>query len=319
MIVRDDIGINAPGAPRRDARRRPHGTFPRKEPVMRRLALLLAVATAAVALVPDPGEACWRRRRACAEPCAVYYYPPVVYAPYYAPPYAPRNAAPARGVTIKGRAHYLYDTGEAGEFDQEPIKRVGAAVLKNANIPDTDAFHGTARKIAKTTIFAGEPKTIDSVAALHAWMTPKADMLALMIPKGPDSDRVKQEQFNVTVPAFIYAFRKEDDNDYHVIIGDAPGTPNPRYMNSEVSGIPVEGTEANRAKLWDVRKAFKGAFQLGDEGPKTYFRPQPPVPVRITGSIFWDVDHEKQVVGPSDFKPKDAWEVHPISAIEFLD
>jgi hypothetical protein len=53
---------------------------------------------------------------------------------------------------------------------------------------------------------------------------------------------------------------------------------------------------------------------------RSYFRPDPPVPIRVTGSLFWDVDHEDPpYVGPNDFKPKTAWEIHPISDIEFLE
>jgi hypothetical protein len=220
-------------------------------------------------------------------------------------------------VVIKGRTHHLHDTGERGEFDQEEVSRLAAAAPGTAAVPGADAFHGTARRVAKTTVFAGEPKTLESVARLLDWLPGNADMVALAIPHGSGSDRVDQEKFNVTVPAYIYAFRKEDDNDYHVILGDAPGTPGPRYMNSEVSGIPVAGTDANRRTLWDVRRAFKEAFELADEGPVTYHCPDPPVPVLITGSIFWDVEHERQVVGPTSFKPKTAWEIHPISRIEF--
>jgi hypothetical protein len=122
------------------------------------------------------------------------------------------------------------------------------------------------------------------------------------------------------VPGFIYAFRKEADNDYHVIIGDAPGTPNPRYLNVEVSGIPVAGSDENRNQLGSVRKTFKETFDLGDEGPDVYQRLQPPVPVQITGSLFWDSEHEPPAtVGPNDFKPRTAWEIHPISDIVFID
>src|SRR5262249_7736042 len=106
----------------------------------------------------------------------------------------------------------------------------------------------------------------------------------------------------------------------HVILGDPPGAANPRFVNSEVSGIPVAGTDANRTQLWNVRKTFKDAFGLGDTGPKSYFRPHPPVPVRISGSVLWDIEHPPpKTVGPNDFKPRTAWEVHPISKIQFLD
>ncbi len=90
-------------------------------------------------------------------------------------------------------------------------------------------------------------------------------------------------------------------------------------MNVEVSGIPVGGTNANRTQLIAVRDQFKQAFNLGATGPQGYKRPHVPVPVRITGSLFWDVDHPPGAVGPGDLKPQTAWEIHPVSAMEFLD
>jgi hypothetical protein len=155
--------------------------------------------------------------------------------------------------------------------------------------------------------------------SLRATLRSDDEMGGLGIGKGPTVNRVADEKRNVQVNAYIYAFRKEDDNDYHVILGDPPGTPNPQYLNAEVSGIPITGTDAIRNTLWTVRRAFKQTFQLEDEGPASYFRPDPPVPVRITGSIFWDVEHPPpNTVGPRDFSPGTAWEIHPISAIEFL-
>jgi hypothetical protein len=89
-------------------------------------------------------------------------------------------------------------------------------------------------------------------------------------------------------------------------------------LNVEVSGIPVGGTNANRKRLIEVRDQFQQAFSLGATGPKGYKRPHEPIPVRITGSLFWDVDHAPGAVGPDDLKPGTSWEIHPVSAIEFL-
>ena len=61
--------------------------------------------------------------------------------------------------------------------------------------------------------------------------------------------RVDAENRNVRVTGFIYAFKKEDDNDYHIILGDPLGTDPPVYLNVEVSGIPVCGAAVNRATL----------------------------------------------------------------------
>ncbi len=208
-------------------------------------------------------------------------------------------------------------TSDPGENDKEDIESLESAFFNQSNVPSKDVFIGKVRRVAKTVILDGEPKAFASVLSLRNSLPKDSEMMALEIGKGPNVDRVEQEKKNVTVTAYIFAFRKESDNDYHVIIGDASGTPNTRYL--EVSGIPVGGTDDNRSQLWDVRKAFKQSFDLGDQGPDAYFRPHQPVPVRITGSLFWDVEHWPKTVGPNEFAPKTAWEIHPISKIEFLD
>jgi hypothetical protein len=221
---------------------------------------------------------------------------------------------------VKGRVHYIVPLNDPGVNDREEVERAAAAVARTSNIPSPDAFQGKARKVAKTKILTGEPEPVRSVNELFGTLQDSDHMMGLHIGTGPNVDRVAEEKRNVRVKGYIYAFRKESDNDYHVIIGDAPGTPNPKYLNVEVSGIPADGTAENRARLWDVRKAFKGTFQLGDEGPDSYNRPDPPVPVEITGSLFWDSEHEPpHTVGPNDFKPRTAWEIHPVSGIEFLE
>jgi hypothetical protein len=292
---------------------------------MRKWLLFLALALAGLAAIPDAGEArCHRRgRRGCAGPCYYPVYPcqPVVVGTWYPQPVflSPTQAGPApRAVTIRGRTHLIHPTGERGEHDVEELEKEAPAVAAASNIPAADRFKGTVRRLPKTTIFAGEPKAFDSVSALRAWLPDNDTMKALRIGKGPTVNRVAQERFNVTVPAYIYAFRKESDNDYHVIIGDPPDADSPQYLNAEVSGIPTGGTDANRNTLWTVRRAFKEAFQVGDQGPDAYFRPDPPVPVTVTGSLFWDPEHEPpHTVGPASFSPGTAWEIHPISAIEF--
>jgi hypothetical protein len=302
---------------------------------MRKVYVLLALALAAVAAVPTPGEACGRRARfvRCqpAHPAPAPGYPVVAYpAPYCQPVVlptpgpAPVAAAPSpvRAVTIKGKHYRLTLKPERPDYEEDTLDVAAEGAVPTgagANIPNKHRFRGIARRAAKTTIFSGPPKEYETVGALLDELIPTNQaMKELHIPKTPDSKRVDQEKRNVTVQAYIYAFKKEADNDYHVILGDAPGTPDPRYMNAEVSGIPVGGTDENRAKLWAVRKEFEGRFELDGGSQGGYFRPEPPVPVRITGSLFWDVDHQNPpYVGPSGFKPKTPWEIHPIAEFGF--
>jgi hypothetical protein len=249
--------------------------------------------------------------------------------PYSTYPGMPGQAVPSsqlppvRTVTIKGKQYSIVPHPDRGSFEdeQDASARTLPPGAAGSDIPASERFMGTARRIAKTNIFNsnGEVKSFGSISALVAWLPKSQVMLDKHLPHMPTTDRVAEEMHNVTVQAHIYAFKKESDNDYHVILGDPPGTANPHYFNAEVSGIPIAGTDANRATLWQVRKAFQQSFELGTSGPASYFRVHPPAPVRVTGSIFWDVDHEHELVGPADFKPTSAWEIHPISALEFLE
>ena len=306
---------------------------------MHRAVFLAAVAAVALAGLPDTAEAFGRRNR-CQPVCPVPppcfpgpggYYPPcgVPFGPYPLPPgqgsVGPNLTPVAEGVVvrIKSRSYRIIphpDRGDEGEEERDRAAETLPPGAAGSSIPAADRFMGTARRLPKTTIFNGAaaPEPFDTVAAVLDTLPPN-DQMRGTIGSTPTTNRVKVEQRNVRVKAYIYAFKKEDDNDYHVILGDAPGTPNARFLNAEVSGIPIAGTDENRDRLWAVRKTYKSAFSLGDTGPRSYFRPDPPVPVRVTGSLFWDVDHENGFVGPADFKPQTAWEIHPISDLEFLD
>jgi hypothetical protein len=293
---------------------------------MKKWVLLFSLAIAGLALVPDSGEACFRRRCRIAPCPPVFFYP--AYAPAPCPPapyppgvvvptYPPAPVAPAIPVVkIKGRTYRLLDTVDQGQF-QEPSR---PAAVTAAGIPGDDTFTGTDRLLPKTTIVDAEVEDFATVAALvNQVLTKNSDetMANMGITRSTDT-RVDAEKRNVRVNGFIHAFKKEGDNDYHVILGDGPNAESAVYLNVEVSGIPVGGTTANRKQLMAVRDQFKQTFNLSASGPKGYKRPNEPIPVRITGSLFWDVDHPPGAVGPGDLKPKTAWEIHPVSVIEFL-
>ena len=56
--------------------------------------------------------------------------------------------------------------------------------------------------------------------------------------RGPGFDRVEEEDENVMVPDAIAAIKREPDNDYRVILVSV-GTGQKRFMNIEVSGLPL--------------------------------------------------------------------------------
>jgi hypothetical protein len=87
-------------------------------------------------------------------------------------------------------------------------------------------------------------------------------------------------------------------------------------MNIEISGLPASGP--NRAPLKAARDAFKQF--LGDNhitAGNGYVKITPPIPVTITGSLFYDIDHAPGVVGPNGMRPSTAWEIHPVTELDF--
>jgi hypothetical protein len=134
------------------------------------------------------------------------------------------------------------------------------------------------------------------------------------ITESATSGRVAEEQGNVTVQAYLYATKKEADNDYHLILGTSDQPESGSYMTAEVSGLPDSGSA--RTRLQVPRDAFKAFFSSSPIGT-AYKKFNPPIPLRVTGSLFFDIDHRAGAVGPTGFKPQTAWEIHPVTAIEF--
>jgi len=70
--------------------------------------------------------------------------------------------------------------------------------------------------------------------------------------------------------------------------------------------------------LKEARTAFKDFFrEHGDQFGSSYKKFDPPIPVRVEGSLFFDLDHAAGVVGPQGMRPSTAWEIHPVTKIEF--
>lgn len=141
-------------------------------------------------------------------------------------------------------------------------------------------------------------------------------MLSLRISRAPDSARLDDEQRNVTVGGFIYATKKESDNDFHLIVGDQLCAVGSCLITVEVSGIPSLASNPNRKTLADARSKFLSHFN-GTEPSSRYTKFDPPIHVTLTGSLFFDVDHRAGTVGPAGLQPDTAWEIHPLSDITY--
>ena len=123
------------------------------------------------------------------------------------------------------------------------------------------------------------------------------------------------------VSAFMYAASREADNDFHLIIGRDPKVTPEMYMTMELSGLPPASSPSFKP-LKAARDAFKNFFKtrVGSQLPGlTYDFYQPPIPVQIDGSLFFDMTHAQgSHPGPPSLKSRMPviWEVHPITVFK---
>ena len=183
-----------------------------------------------------------------------------------------------------------------------------------------DAYSGKSRKAAKTSIADADVEEFGDLRELTDSLTPEDDMTSLDPPitTEPESDRRDEEIRNVRTNAFLFAASREDDNDFHLIIGTDPEEGRLVCMNVEVSGLPPQSSAAFR-KLKRVRDGYKTFFSGSLPGASYQFY-RPPIPITIEGSLFFDANHVTGGrPGPTKLRRfiPTVWEIHPITELLF--
>jgi hypothetical protein len=235
---------------------------------------------------------------------------------------AHRAGLPAKdaitAVTVAGK-YTIIHTKEMDEYDKGAMGPGLAAAPAAA--PTGDDFQGTARKAAKLSISTAKTENFTDVKDLINSLPAESKMKSHKPPigTGATSNRVKEEERNVHVTAFMYAASREADNDFHLIIGRDPKAPPEMYMTMELSGLPPSSSPSFK-QLKAARDAFKKFFKdIGGQLPGlTYDFYHPPVPVQIDGSLFFDMSHAKGGrPGPPSLKSRMPviFEIHPITKI----
>ena len=187
-----------------------------------------------------------------------------------------------------------------------------------AKIPKDDNFAGTARKAAKLSIAAAPTDNFSNVSKLIGSLPALDSMVKLNIPTTVNSNRVPQEKRNVHIVGFLYAASREADNDFHLIVGCDPNASQEMYMTMELSGLPLANSPAF-GPLNIARSAYNQFFGTQNLPGAGYHFYQPPIPVQIEGSLFFDASHSTgQAPGPPSLKSRmpTIFEVHPITKIK---
>ena len=183
-----------------------------------------------------------------------------------------------------------------------------------------EQYTGKARKPAKISISPADMESFSDLTDLISTL-PEEPQMTHHHPPIKDtetSERVPEEHRNVRVRAFLYAAKREEDNDFHLIIGTDP-SPQPVCLNVELSGTPPESSN-HFERLKAARDAFKAFFMNHPKGIPGFgydFYPTP-IPVEIQGSLFFDITHATGGrPGPAPLQPfiPVIWEIHPISEI----
>jgi hypothetical protein len=228
--------------------------------------------------------------------------------------------ASARTEALAPRAAPAFRILRTREFDaydkvlpDAEIPRIGVTVVG-------DDFRGTARKAAKLSVVNTEIENFDDLEDLLGTLPTKSKMTKHQPPIETDaqSERVEEEKRNARVRTFLYAASREDDNDFHLIVGREPAASPKHYMTMEISGLPPENSK-HFTQLKHARDAYKAFFGADLPGPSYDFY-DPPIPVIIAGSLFFDMSHAQGPgPGPSTLRPHipTIWELHPITEIEF--
>jgi hypothetical protein len=234
---------------------------------------------------------------------------------------------------VGGRTYQILRTTETDTYEQTPaaikltrlLRTAGApasavlAAAVAAKRPKGDNFAGSDRKAAKLSKATGTLEKFNDLKDLIASFTPESKMIKHKPPikTGPTSSRVKEEERNVSVAAFLYAASREADNDFHLIVGRNRTFSPEMFITMEVSGLPPKGSAAF-ADLNSARSAFKKFFGAKLPG-MTYDFYDPPIPVKIEGSPFFDMTHATgSRPGPQSLKSRmpTIWEVHPLTSIK---
>ncbi|MCE2772230.1 MAG: hypothetical protein LW750_02135 [Bacteroidetes bacterium] len=188
-------------------------------------------------------------------------------------------------------------------------------------IDSTDIFLGKVRKETKTSFADAPVDTFRDVKQLRnsfkdeEWMHKYSDARKQKAP------RCKEEQKNVALTnVYLFAVSREDDNDFHLILGSNPAQgKNQVLISAEVSGLP-DPASPHYAALKAVRDIFKNYFSDRYQKEHVFFvnEKRPPIKLEyLEGSLFFDNHHYNAYSGFNGFKAATAWEIHPVRVLRF--
>jgi hypothetical protein len=188
---------------------------------------------------------------------------------------------------------------------------------KEASDVYQNEFLGKARAIAKTTPSDRTTKNYNSVGDVLKNMPTDSYMRRMGV--GDSSPRTEDEDFNVFIKkAYLFSIAKEEDGDFHLIIGDLENGEKKNLMTAEVAGLPKDKKSKAYFLLERTRRQLYEQFPEFFTSNKKTFTPRSVFPeIAIRGSLFFDIHHSAGQIGTGSVKPETVWEIHPITYLNF--
>lgn len=152
--------------------------------------------------------------------------------------------------------------------------------------------------------------------------------VSTFIPSLPRADL--HEGQIVTTEGYVHlvAFEKDDDSDYHIQINDKSTNDLSGLSPCLIVEVPHPAAAANAtlaAQFATARKLLRDRCFAGNTPTGTV---SPPLHVRVTGQLFYDLSHSGSAdpgggrgkkVGGAIMKATTIWEIHPVTQIDVID
>jgi hypothetical protein len=187
-----------------------------------------------------------------------------------------------------------------------------------------DIFSGCMMRDIKLSYVTGTYQRYKNPRTLLRSLTRNSNEALKQLPRDEHRTRVAEENRNVIIEeGYLYYVSREEDNDYHLILGDKKNYKTSSLFSAEISGLPEDENAPGYHHLADVREKFLN--QIGApprcSNTKKYSIDLTANPIKLTikGSLLFDVQHKEGGSGYGDVKTKTAWEIHPVKDFDLID
>jgi hypothetical protein len=176
-------------------------------------------------------------------------------------------------------------------------------------------------KMVATEIF-------DDLHALKKTLPPDERMRQKYADQLGNNARFPEELRNVSVVAYLHAVRlkygidahgNQADLNFQVLLGTSPRQGEGRFFSAEVSGLPHGGGDI--ASFSATRRQVVQLVTHVAKVPEKSFRAafaqiNPPIKVKVTGSLLFDAQVRAGSAGPDYAKADSGWQINPVISID---